>query len=67
MLDLNRQIYLGNLDQYEGMSLREIAEKTGHHFNTVKKYVDKEDWNAEYKARKVYVSRLDPLKEVIDE
>ena len=67
MLDLNRQKYLGNLDQYEGMSLREIAKKTGHHFNTVKKYVDKEDWNAEYKARKTHTSRLDPLKPVIDE
>jgi transposase len=49
------------------MSLREIAKKTGHHFNTVKKYVDKENWNAEYKARKVQASRLDPLKPVIDE
>lgn len=67
MLDLDRQKYLENLDQYEGMSLREIAKKTGHHFNTVKKYVDKEDWNAEYKARKDHVSRLDPLKPVIDE
>lgn len=67
MLDLKRQNYIGNLEQYEGMSLRGIAKKTGHHFNTVKKYVDKTDWNAEYKARKVQRSRLDPLKKVIDE
>jgi len=67
VLDLDRQKYLGNLEQYEGMSLREIAKKTGHHFNTVKKYVDKEDWRAEHKARKPYPSRLEPLKAVIDE
>jgi len=67
VLDLKRQIYIENLEQYEGMSLREIAKKTGHHFNTVKKYVDKEDWNEGYKARKESASRLEPLKEVIDE
>jgi phosphoribosyl-ATP pyrophosphohydrolase len=67
VLDLKRQIYLENLSEYEGMSLREISEKTGHHFNTVKKYVDKEDWNIGYKARKERTSKLEPLKEVIDE
>ncbi|MCL2773405.1 MAG: hypothetical protein FWD71_08640 [Oscillospiraceae bacterium] len=36
MVDLERQNYIGNLEQYEGMSLRGIAAKTGHHFNTVK-------------------------------
>jgi len=66
VLELNRQNYIGNLEQYEGMSLRGIAAKTGHHFNTVKKYVDKTDWNSEYKARKEQVTKLDPLKEVID-
>jgi len=49
---MNRQNYLSNLSEYEGMSLRGIAEKTGHHFNTVKKYVGKEDWNTEYKVRR---------------
>ena len=67
MLDLKRQIYIGNLEQYEGMSLREIAKKTGHHIQTVKKYVDKEDWNEGYKGKKIYVSRIEPLKPVIDE
>jgi transposase len=66
VLDLKRQIYLGNLDQYEGMSLRAIAKKTGHHIQTVKKYVEQSDWNAGYRARKPQESRLDPLKAVID-
>jgi len=67
VLPMKRQNYLSNLREYEDMSLREIADHTGHHFNTVKKYVDKEDWNEGYKPRKQRVSPLDPLKPVIDE
>ena len=66
MLPLEKQVYLGNLSEYEGMSLRGIVKKTGHHFDTVKKYVDKEDWNKEYKPRKERPSGLEPLKETID-
>jgi len=64
---VKEQEYLSNLSEFEGMSLRAIASKTGRHFNTVKKYVDREDWNTEYKARKKRVSLLEPLYPVIDE
>jgi transposase len=64
---VKRQQYLSNLSEYEDMSLREIAQHTGHHFNTVKKYVDMEDWNRLYKPRKERVSLLEPLKPTIDE
>ena len=64
---MNRQTYLSNLSQYEGLNLAEIVEKTGHNFRTVKKYVDREDWNEEYKPRKERVSLLEPLKATIDE
>ena len=67
MLSVKKQQYLSGLSEFEDMSLREIAAHTGHHFNTVKKYVDKEDWNGGYKPRKQRVSPLDPLKPVIDE
>lgn len=67
MLEMEKQNYLSNLSQFEGLSLREIAERSGHNFRTVKKYVDKENWNDEYKGRKERVSQLDPLKPVIDE
>jgi len=49
------------------MSLRGISKKTGHHIQTIKKYVEKEDWNEGYKVRKETPSRLEPLKSVIDE
>jgi transposase len=64
---MKRQNYLSNLREYEVMSLRDIASQTGHHFNTVKKYADKEDWNKEYKPRKERITRLEPLKPIIDE
>ena len=66
MLKLKKQEHLNNLSNYEGMSLREIAAHTGHHFNTVKKYVDKENWNDGYTPRKERKSLLEPLYDVID-
>ena len=66
MLTMKKQNYLSNLSEYEGMSLRAISRRSGHHFNTVKKYVDKEDWNKEYKPRAERPSLLDPLKPTID-
>ena len=66
MLKLEKQNYLSGLSQYEGLSLREIAKRSGHHFNTVKKYVDIEDWNSSYKPRKQRASLLEPLKETMD-
>ena len=67
MLEMEKQKYLSNISQYEGLSLREIAKRSGHDFRTVKKYVDKENWNEGYKARKERASLLEPLKPVIDE
>ena len=67
MLRMEEQQHLKNLSQFEGMSLREISKRKKHHFNTVKKYVDADDWNKGYKPRKIRVSPLDPLKPTIDE
>jgi len=44
---MDEQNYLFGLREFGGKSLNEIAKETGHHFNTVKKYADREDWNAE--------------------
>lgn len=67
MVTMDEINYITGLQKFEGMSLREISKKTGRHFNTIKKYVDKEDWNDEVKPRKQRASRLDPLKPIIDE
>jgi len=64
---MEEQNYLTALREIEGRSLRDIAAHTGYHFNTVKKYADKEDWNMAYRPRKQRTSGLDPLKPTIDE
>jgi transposase len=64
---VEEQSYLSGLDQFEGLSLREISRRSNRHFDTVKKYVDKDDWNEGYKPRKVQVSLHEPLKPTIDE
>jgi transposase len=64
---MEEQMYMKNLSQFEGLSLRAISKRSTRHFDTVKKYVDKENWNEGYKPRKVRESPLDRLKPVIDE
>lgn len=59
--------YITGIETFEGLSLRQICKKTGHHFNTVKKYVDCDNWNEGIKPRKERASKLDPLKPIIDE
>lgn len=66
MLTMEEQSYIRNLSQFEGMSLRAISKRSQHHFDTVKKYVDKENWNEGYKPRKERASLLEPLYTVID-
>lgn len=53
----------------QGMNLSEIAEETGFDWKTVKKYVDKEDFNVPPPQPKNQpgVSKLDPYKPQIDE
>jgi len=67
MLTMDKIKYITSIRQFEGLTLREISRKTGYHFNTVKKYVDCEDWNRVPKAKSSRKSRLDPLKTVIEE
>lgn len=67
MLTMDKIKYITSIRQFEGLTLREISRKTGYHFNTVKKYVDAEDWNRELKEKNPRASKLDPLKPVIDE
>jgi len=48
------------------MSLRKIAEETGHHFETVQKYANQENFNLQVKAKQKRKSKLDSFKEQID-
>ncbi len=62
------QIYrIKYLHDYEGKSLRKIAEETDHHFSTVKKYATAQDFNFEPKSPKKRAGKLDPFKPLINQ
>ena len=50
----------------EGCNIREITRRSGYHYKTVKKYLDKEDSNARPCRVNEASSLLDPLKPIID-
>ncbi len=60
------QIYrIKNMDRFEGKSLRKISKITGHDFSTVKKYVEKEDFNQDIKPKRKRTSKLSPYKNLV--
>lgn len=55
------------LKNHKDMSLRSIAKETNHHFETVKKYVEKEDFNLQLREKQHRKGKLDPYKQLIDQ
>ena len=55
------------LKNHKDMSLRSIAKGTNHHFKTVKKYVEKEDFNLHAREKQHRKGKLDPFKQLIDQ
>lgn len=51
---------------FKGKTLRGISKDTGHHFNTVKKYVEKTDFNINPKITKSKPRKLAPYIDLID-
>ncbi len=51
----------------EGCSIREIMQRSGYHYETVKKYLDMKDFNDPPQPPKERPSLLDPFKPIIDE
>ena len=59
--------YIKRLYEKEELSIREIMRRTGYHYETVRKYLDMEDFNEPMYPPKESVSLLDPLKPIIDQ
>ena len=51
----------------KGLSYRKIVEETGHDFRTVKKYIEKDNWNDAVRGQRGRPSKIDPVKEIIDQ
>ncbi len=67
MLSMDDIKYIRRMHDVEGCSIREIMRRSGYHYETVKKYLDMEDFNKPHYPSKELPSLLDPLKPVIDE
>ncbi len=62
------QIYrIKYLHDYERKSMRKVAEKTSHHFLTIKKYVTAQDFNYELKPPNKPAGKLDLSTPLIDQ
>ena len=60
------QIYrIKNMRKFEGKSLRKISEITGHDFSTVKKYVEKEDFNVEIQSKQQRHGKLSAYTDIV--
>lgn len=65
MLTMEQVYRIRNLKKFEGKSLRKIAEITGRDFATVKKYVEKENFNLELRPKQQRSSKLSPYRDVV--
>ena len=66
MLSMDDIMYIKRLHEKEGLSIRKIMRRTGYHYETVRKYLDMEDFNEPLYPPRKTTSLLDPLKPVID-
>ncbi|GAB4258043.1 IS21 family transposase [Thermincola ferriacetica] len=66
MLTMEQVHNIRYLRKFKGKSLRGIVSATGHHFNTVKKYADKDNFNLELNPGKRKPRKLAPYTELID-
>lgn len=67
MLTMDDIKYIKRMHECEGVSIREIMRRTGYHYETIKKYLDLNDFNESSPPPRVLPSLLDPLKPVVDQ
>ena len=66
MLTMEQVKYIKKLFNNQGLSISEIIKKTGNSYETVRKYIDMEDFNERKGERKKKETKIDPVKEIID-
>ena len=65
MLTMEQIYNIKYMSKFEGKSLRKIAKITGHDFSTIKRYVDKEDFNLAKPTKQRREGKLSPYREII--
>lgn len=66
MLTMEQIYHIRYVRNVKGKSFRRIQNETGHRIETIKKYVDMDDFNIDEKKYHPRKGKLDPFKEVID-
>lgn len=61
MLTMDDIKYIKRMYECEGISIREIMRRTGYHYETVKKYIDRNDFNEPIHMPKKPTSGLSTL------
>ncbi len=65
MLTMEQIYRIRNMKKFEGKSLRKISRITGHDFETVKKYVEKEDFNQTLRPKQRRQGKLSPYRSIV--
>ena len=65
MLTMDQIYRIRYLRKFEGESLRNIAKITGHDFDTVKKYAEKDNFNLEPKVKQQRPGKLAPYEDIV--
>lgn len=65
MLTMEQVYRIKNMKKFEGKSLRKISKITGHDFSTVKKYVEKEDFNHKISPRQKRIGKLTSYRNIV--
>ena len=65
MLTMDQVYNIKYLRKFEGKSLRKISKITGHDFSTVKKYIDKEDFNLVIPTKQKREGKLSPYRDIV--
>ena len=66
MLTMEQVKYIRKCVIKKGESINSVANRTGHDWRTIQKYVDKEDFNEDIKTCSTGKSKLDKVKPIID-
>jgi transposase len=65
MLTMEQVYRIRNMRKFEGKSLRKISQLTGHDFETVKKYIEQDDFNHNIRPKQRRKSKLSPYRSVV--
>jgi hypothetical protein len=65
MLTMEQVYRIRNMRKFEGKNLRKISQLTGHDFETVKKYIEQDDFNHIIRPKQRRQGKLFPCRSIV--